>query len=47
MIENAITRIAMSREMEDSAIIVILAHVRTGSVSVGLNAVAFVNYIYR
>ena len=30
-------------EMADPAIIVIFAHVRTGSVSVGLNAVAFVN----
>ena len=33
----------MSREIDDSAIIVIFAQVRTGSVSVGLNAVAFVN----
>ena len=39
---RAITRIAVTNEIDDSIIIVIFAHVRTGSVSVGLNAVAFV-----
>jgi hypothetical protein len=34
--------IAVTREMTDSASIIILAHGRSGSVSVGLNAVAFV-----
>lgn len=47
LIARAITRIAVISEITASAIIVILAHIRTGSVSVGLNAVAFVNERYR
>ena len=40
LIARAITRIATTSD--DWSIIVIFAHIRTGSVSVGLNAVAFV-----
>ena len=43
LIARATTRIAVISEITDSDIIAIFAHVRTGSVSVGLNAVAFVN----
>jgi len=43
LIDQAITKIAIRRDIDDSAIMVILAQVRTGNVSVGLNAVAFVN----
>ena len=40
---RAITMIAVISEIMDSSNIVIFAQVRTGSVSVGLNAVALVN----
>ncbi len=43
LIARAITRMAVTKETADCTSIVIFAHVRTGSVSVGLNAVAFVN----
>jgi hypothetical protein len=39
----AITRIAASSDTNDSSIIAIFAQVLTGRLSVGLNAVAFVN----
>lgn len=40
---RATTRIAVTSDTTDSTIMVIFAHVFTGSVSVGLNAVALVN----
>ena len=40
---RAITRIAVTNAMTDCTSIVIFAHIRTGRVSVGLNAVEFVN----
>ena len=40
---RAITRIAASNDTKDSSIIAIFAQVLTGRLSVGLNAVAFVN----
>ena len=43
LIARAMTRMAVINEITDSPIIVIFAHVCTGSVSVGLKAVAFVN----
>jgi hypothetical protein len=43
LIARATTRIAVSSETIDCSIIVIFAHVVTGNVSVGLNAVEFVN----
>ena len=43
LMARAITRIAVTNDTTDSTIIVIFAHVCTGRVSVGLNAVAFVN----
>ena len=43
LIARAITRIAVTSEITDSAIMAIFGQVRTGRVSVGLNAVAFVN----
>ena len=43
LIARAITMIAVSSDSTDSAIIAIFAHAWTGNVSVGLNAVAFVN----
>ena len=43
LIARAITRIAVTSEITDWAIMAIFGQVRTGRVSVGLNAVAFVN----
>jgi hypothetical protein len=40
---RAITRIAVTSDMHASIIMAIFAQVRNGRVSVGLNAVAFVN----
>jgi uncharacterized membrane protein len=43
----AITRIAITSDSADWTIMVSLAHVLTGRVSVGLNAVALVKARYR
>ena len=43
LIARAITMIAVRSDSTDSAIIAIFAHAWMGNVSVGLNAVAFVN----
>ena len=43
LIARAMTRMAVINEITDSTIIVIFAQIRTGKVSVGLKAVAFVN----
>jgi hypothetical protein len=43
LMARAITMIAVTSESTDSAIIAILAQGWSGNVSVGLNAVAFVN----
>jgi hypothetical protein len=43
----AMTKIAITRDTTDWTIMVIFAQVRTGSVSVGLKAVAFVKERYR
>jgi hypothetical protein len=43
LIARAMTRMAVINEITDSIIIVSFAQVRTGNVSVGLKAVAFVN----
>jgi hypothetical protein len=47
LIALATTRIAITSDNPDCAIIVIFALVRTGRVSVGLNAAAFVKARYR
>jgi hypothetical protein len=44
---RAITRMAVASATTDCTSIVIFAHMRTGSVSVGLNAVELVNERYR
>ena len=43
LMARAMTRMAVSSDTTDSSIIAIFAQVFTGRVSVGLNAVAFVN----
>jgi hypothetical protein len=43
LIARAITMIAVMSDRTDSANMAIFAHAWTGNVSVGLNAVAFVN----
>ena len=43
LIARAMTRMAVINEITDSTNIVIFAQIRTGKVSVGLKAVAFVN----